>query len=163
MSEAAQAGKTSSRVKAFFLVVLTFAALGPPIGGLLFGMVTTFTVAWANSGGASVYNVVSGYIVLVGLSILFSYVFAIPHALIAGVIVAVAGIWWRWSNIFVALAAGAVASIAGTLVLLVQQPGAADPMRIFYFMPSSLLAAFVCWYITRGIISATWHSAEPAR
>jgi hypothetical protein len=163
MSEAAQSGNTPSRTKAFFLVVLTFVALGPPIGGLLFGMVTTFIVAWVNSGGATMYNVGSGYIVLVGLSILFSYLFAIPHALIAGVIVAVAGIWWRWSNIFVALAAGAVASVAGTLPLLVHQPGAVDPMRILYFMPSSLLAAFVCWYITRGIISATWNSAEIAR
>jgi hypothetical protein len=159
MSEAAQAGTTSSRAKAFFLVVLTFAALGPPIGGLLFGMVTTFSVAWVNSGGATMYNVGSGYIVLVGLSVFFSYLFAIPHALIAGVIVAVAGIWWRWSNVFVALAAGAVASVAGTLPLLVHQPGAIDPMRIFYFMPSSLLAAFVCWYITRGIVRATWQNA----
>jgi hypothetical protein len=163
MSEVAQAGKTSSRAQAFFLVVLTFVVLGPAVGGFLFGLVAAFAAAWANSGGASVLTIVSGYIVFVLLSVLFAYLFAIPHALIAGVIVAVAGLWWRWSNIFVALAAGAAASIAGTLVVLVQEPEAIDPMRVLYFMPSSLLAAFVCWYITRGVISATWNGAEAAR
>ena len=168
MSDAAQAVKTSSRTKALFLVVLTFVVLGPAVGGFLFGLVAAFAAAWANSGGASVLSIISGYILFVLLSVLFAYLFAIPHALIAGVIVAAAGIWKQWNSVLVAFGAGVIASVAGTIALQFRELGTADPFGIiwfntFWFMPSSLLAALVCWYITRSTVRATWNGAETAR
>lgn len=163
MSDAAQSKESSSRIKAFFLVVLVFAVLGPAIGGLLYGAIVAFAVAGANSGAAGAYTVVSGYLLFLLLSVISGYLFGMPHALIAGAIVAAAGIWKQWNNVLVALAAGVIASVAGTFIVLLGQPSAVDTTIVLWSMPSSLVAALVCWFITRSIVRATWTSAEPAR
>lgn len=162
MSEAVQGKASSSRVKAFFFVVLVFAALGPAVGGLAFGSVAGVIVTRANSGGADILTLIYRYVAFVAFSMLFSYFLGIAHALIAGVVVAAAGIWKQWNNILVALAAGIIASVTGTVALHFRQLELVDTTGILWFMPSSLAAALACWYLTRSTIRATWNSAEPA-
>lgn len=141
----------------FFLVVLVFAGLGPAIGGGLFGAVAGL-FAGQNSG-LSLLASIPGYIFFVLLAILYAYFLGMAHALIAGIIVGAAGIWMRWNNLFVALVAGCVASLIGTLLLQIVREGIFDAAGFHFFIPSSIAAALVCWYVTRGMVRRTWRSA----
>lgn len=156
MSETPGSSRKPSSPVAFFLVLLVFAALGPAVGGILFGAVTGALVAWNSSAGP--VAVVFGYIAFVFLVVIYAYFLGIAHALVAGVIVAATGIWKQWNNVIVPLLAGAVASVAGTAVAYPFNPEFFNAAAVLIYLPICLVAALVCWYITRGIVRATWQS-----
>jgi hypothetical protein len=163
MSEVAQAGKTSSRAKAFFLVVLIFAVLGPAIGGLIFGLVMMGLAVSAISI-TNIVPTVSSFIPITFLTILFGYPFGIAYALIVGALVAAAGIWLQWNNIFVPLVASIVASVAGTFLMQFFIEKFFRTHTVIIYLPICAVAALVCWHVTRGMIRATWsNGAEPAQ
>ena len=156
MSETPGSHRPSSPAVAFFLVVLVFAALGPAVGGVLFGAITGASVAWNSSAGP--VAVVFGYIAFVFLTVIYAYFLGIAHALVAGVIVAATGIWKQWNNVVVPLLAGAIASVVGTGVAYPFDPEFFSAAAVLIYLPICLVAALVCWYITRGIVRATWQS-----
>ncbi|MBY0532576.1 MAG: hypothetical protein K2P86_11460 [Xanthobacteraceae bacterium] len=99
-----------------------------------------------------------GYLAALWLILFFGYVVGIGYALIAGILVATAGIWGRRNNFLVpavaALAASALGSYAVTLYFKPMHEG-----NLIGVFPICLIATFVCWYFTRGIVRKTWQSA----
>lgn len=146
-----------SPVAAFFLVLLLFAVLGPAVGGVLFGAVAGALAAWNSTAGP--VAALFGYIAFVILALIYAYVLGIAHALVAGVIVAVLGIWRRSNRAAVALLAGAIASVVGTAIAHPFNPDFFRFAAVLFYLPICLVAAWVCWYVTRGIVRATWPNA----
>jgi hypothetical protein len=139
MSEVAQAGKTSSRAKAFFLVVLIFAVLGPAIGGLVFGLV----MMGLTVGSSSSANVILVFFT----SVLVTLMTAL-----------------QWNNLLAPLVAGVTASAVATFLMQFVFSDFFFGNLFMIYLPICLVAALVCWYVTRKLVRSTWPSvAESAR
>jgi hypothetical protein len=117
------------------IVVIIFAVAGPPVGGL---------IAWLFMGAASLQSPVP--------FILGSYAEGLPLALAAGLYVAVS--WWvfGWTS-FVAPIIGAIlANLVFHGATMTAAPDADTVSRIAYvFVPGSIVAAVVCWFIAKRI------------
>jgi hypothetical protein len=138
----------------FFLVVLIFVAVGPAIGAI---------AVFVGSGYAEIMRNAQYGIGIVfqglGFVMFFGYIFGWAFALIAGIFVAVAGIFFGWNN-FLAPVGGAVTStLSGAAIVPLIFQISADPSGVVWFFPACLLATFICWFLTRGIVRRTWPSA----
>ena len=142
-----------NKFAALFLVVLIFVALGPAIGTL---------AVFVGSGYAEIMRNANYGLGIVfqglGFVMFFGYLFGWAFALIAGIFVAVAGIWFRWNHFLVSVAAALVATLSGGLIVPLLFQIKADPAGVVWFFPACLLATFVCWFLTRGIVRRTWLS-----
>jgi hypothetical protein len=117
------------------IVFIVFAAVGPPVGGV---------IAWLFMGAASMQSPVP--------FILGSYAEGLPLAIGAGLYVA--GSWWLfgWTS-FVAPIVGAIlANLVFHGATMTAAPDAEAVSRIAYvFLPGSIIAAVVCWFIAKRI------------
>lgn len=143
--------RTKAQIGALALVVIIFAGVGPFIGGLVLLQDATISNPAASFGGG-----ISGYFDKVLFTLILGYVFGVGYAFIAGVIVAVTGIWMKLNNFLVPLVAGVAVSALpvgwlyfGTTVNFGMIP---------WLLPICLIAAFICWFLTRGIVRRTWQS-----
>lgn len=140
------------KILMFLLVVLIFVALGPAVGTLavFVGSVLPEIIKSSNIG-IGVFQGLS-FVMFIG------YVFGWAFALAAGVFVAAAGIWFGWNNFLAPVAGALFSTLAGGLsapLIFQLQP---DVSSLVWFLPACLLATFVCWYLTRGIVRRTWQS-----
>jgi hypothetical protein len=158
MSSAAREKSPPSRVGAYFLVTVIFLGIGPLVGSLavwIAASVSKFVAANGNIGSPGPV----GYLAALWLVLFFGYVIGIGYALVAGVLVAVAGIWMRWNNLFVPFVAALAASLIGSyIVTLYNLRPLTNDWTITGIFPICLVATLVCWYVTRGIVRATWQS-----
>jgi hypothetical protein len=139
---------------ALFLVVLIFVIVGPAVGTL---------AVFIGSGLAEIMRSANyGIDILfrgLGFVLFFGYIFGWAFALIAGLIVAIAGIWFRWNSFLAPVVAAAVSTSLGVFLVPVIFQIRAEPSNVTWFFPACLLATFVCWFLTRGIVRKTWPSA----
>lgn len=156
MSGVARAKSPPSRLGALALVVIIFIGLGPLAGGL---------AVWIFISVPRVINMgighsdPVGYMQVLAFILFFGYVIGIGYALVAGIVVAVAGIWMRWNNLLTPFLAAAIATIVGTYVISLGVPEVMGDTKLPGMFAICLLAALVCWFLTRGIVRATWQDA----
>jgi hypothetical protein len=143
-----------NKFAALLLTVLVFLVVGPAIGVIAVFIGSGYGEIFrsANHGADILFR---GF----GFVLFFGYIFGWAFALIAGVVVAVAGIWMRWNNFLAPVAAALIATLSGGLLIPVLFQIQADPGGLAWFFPACLLAAFICWLLTRGIVRRTWLSA----
>jgi len=136
------------------LTVLIFVAVGPAIATLAVFIGSGFAeiMKSANYGIGILFR---------GLSFVmfFGYIFGWAFALVAGLFVAIAGIWFRWNGFLAAIAAAVVSTLSGAAFVPLLFQIRADPSGVTWFFPACLLATFVCWFLTRSIVRRTWQSA----
>jgi hypothetical protein len=138
---------------ALLLTVLVFVVVGPAIGVLA----VFFGTGYADIMRNAQYGI---GIIFQGLSfvMLFGYIFGWSFALVAGLVVAIAGIWFRLNNLLAPVLAAVVSTLLGGLLVPLIFQIKADPSGVVWFFPACLLATVVCWYLTRGIVRRTWLS-----
>ncbi|MBY0532577.1 MAG: hypothetical protein K2P86_11465 [Xanthobacteraceae bacterium] len=143
-----------NKFAALFLVVLIFIVVGPAVGTL---------AVFVGSGFAEIMRSANyGIDILIrglGFVLFFGYIFGWAFALVAGIFVAVAGIWFRWNSFLAPIAAALASTLSGALFVPVIFQLRAEPSGVIWFFPACLLATFVCWFLTRGIVRRTWQSA----
>jgi hypothetical protein len=136
-----------------FLVVLIFVGLGPAIGAF---------AVFVGSGYAEIVRSANyGFDILfrgLGFVMFIGYLFGWAFALVAGLFVAIAGIFARWNGFLAPVAAAAVSTLSGALLVPMMFRISADPAGALWFFPACLLATFICWFLTRGIVRRTWQS-----
>jgi hypothetical protein len=136
-----------------FLVVLIFVGLGPAIGAF---------AVFVGSGYAEIVRSANyGFDILfrgLGFVMFIGYLFGWAFALVAGLFVAIAGIFARWNGFLAPVAAAAVSTLSGVLLVPMMFRISADPAGALWFFPTCLLATFICWFLTRGIVRRTWQS-----
>jgi hypothetical protein len=93
-----------------------------------------------------------------GFVMFIGYLFGWAFALVAGLFVAIAGIFARWNGFLAPVAAAAVSTLSGVLLVPMMFRISADPAGALWFFPTCLLATFICWFLTRGIVRRTWQS-----
>jgi hypothetical protein len=159
MSHTARVKSASSRIGSFFIVIIIFIGLGPLVGSLAVWIAASVSKLVAADGNIGSPGPV-GYFAALWLVLFFGYVIGIGYALVAGILVAVAGIWVRWNNLFVPFMAALAASLIGSyIVTLYYFRPLTNDWTITGIFPICLVATLVCWYVTRGIVRATWQSA----
>jgi len=136
------------------MVVAIFVAVGPLFGG--FAIWFSFGVANLLGFGPTRY-VLAQYLAVLPIFLLGGLVVGISYAPLAGIIVGVAGVWMRWNNFVVPIVAAVVANAIGAFLIMLYMPYTDKPK--FGLLPWCLLATFVCWFLTRGIVRRTWPSA----
>lgn len=138
---------------ALLLTVLIFVVVGPAIGVI---------AVFIGSGYGEIFRSANyGADILfkgLGFVLFFGYIFGWAFALIAGLFVAVAGIWFRWNSFLAPVAAALIATLLGGLLIPLILQIQADPAGLVWFFPACVLAAFVCWFLTRRIVRSTWQS-----
>jgi hypothetical protein len=143
-----------NKILALLLTVLIFVVVGPAVGAL---------AAFIGSGFAEIMrNAQHGIGIIfqgLGFVLFFGYIFGWAFALVAAVVVAVLGIWFRWNNFLAPVAGAVVSTLTGALFVPVIFQMSAEPSNVTWFFPTCLLATFVCWFLTRGIVRRTWPSA----
>jgi len=138
---------------AFFLVVLIFVAVGPAIGTTAVFLGSVYPEIMKSAGyGLDIIFKGLGFVLFVG------YLFGWAFALVAGIFVAVAGIWFRWNNFVAPVAAAVFSTLSGALFVPLIFQISAEPSGVTWFFPACLLATFVCWFLTRGIVRSAWPS-----
>jgi hypothetical protein len=139
---------------ALLLTVLIFVVVGPGIGTL---------AVFIGSGFAEIMRSANyGIDILIrglGFVMFFGYIFGWAFALVAGLFVAITGIWFRWNSFLAPIAAAVVSTLSGALLVPTIFQIRADPSGVTWFFPACLLATLVCWFLTRGIVRKTWQSA----
>ena len=143
-----------NKLVALFLVVLIFVLVGPAIGTTAVFVGSVYPEIM-KSAGYSLDIIFKG----LGFVILIGYVLGWSFALVAGIFVAVAGIWFRWNNFLVPIAAAVTSTLLGALLVPAIFQIQAVPESVIWFFPACLLAVFICWFLTRGIVRRTWQSA----
>lgn len=142
-----------NKIVALFLVVVIFVVAGPAIGTL---------AVFVGSGFAEIMRSADYGIGILfrglGFVLFFGYIFGWVFALVAGIVVAVAGIWLRWNSFLAPVAGAVVSTLSGALFVPLIFQIKADPAGATWFFPACLLATFVCWFLTRGIVRRTWPS-----
>jgi hypothetical protein len=140
-----------SKLWRLILATAIFIIVGPPTGGL---------IAWLGMGAASLQSPMP--------FILGSYSEGIWLALGTGLIVAGAGLWLNMSSwvvpIVAALAVNALFFVltAGMDISQADYPG--DLLRVGRaFLVPSLAAAWLCWLLTRKLLSAHPGEVESLR
>lgn len=156
MAERLVSARQPSRTGAFALVLLVFVGLGPLVGSLAL-WIPVSVMRVVNMGVSHADPV--GYFSALAVVLFFGYLIGIVYALIAGLVVAVAGIFMRWNNVLVPVAAAALASLIGPYIPWLYSKLFSGQMDWTGIFPICLIAALVCWFFTRGIVRATWQSA----
>lgn len=156
MSDVARTKVPLSRGGAFVLVLMIFAGLGPLVGSLA---VWVFASAGRALNMGLGHSDPVGYFSALALVLVFGYLSGIVYALVSGLVVAVAGIFMRWNNVLVAIVAAVAASVIGSAIPWAHFKIFSGQMNILGIFPVCLTAALVCWFVTRGIVRATWQSA----
>jgi hypothetical protein len=146
--------KPMNKIIAFILVVIIFAGLGPFFGTVVVFVTSNYAEFAKLLEGASAAQIFGGFSFVLFLGYLFGTAFAV----VAGVFVAVAGIWFRWNNLLAPVAAALVSTLSGAafVPLMFQMP--VDASGFTWFFPACLAATFVCWLLTRRIVRRTWPS-----
>jgi len=135
--------------KAFFVTVLTFVALGPPIGALIILLLREWLPGFADfpfiiPPGIGLSNPVS---ILLGLVYFgLSYFAGGLQALVTGVAVAAHGMWWGKIPLVVPVAAAALVFAASYVLLWSELPRTVPTMLVVHLVPAAL-----CWFITRRL------------
>lgn len=140
---------------AFILVILIFAAVGPFVGTLVVFITSNYAEFSKLIQGYSFASLFKGF----SFVLFLGYIFGSAFAVVAGIFVAVAGIWGKWNNFFVPVAAALVSTLSGALFIPVMFSMQADASGFTWFFPACLAATFVCWFLTRPIVRRTWPSA----
>lgn len=156
MNSVARTKVPLSRGGAFALVLMIFAGLGPLVGSFA---VWIFVSAGRAMNMGLVHSDPVGYFSALALVLVFGYLIGIVYALISGLVVAVVGIFMQWNNVLVAIVAAAAASAAGSAIPWIHLRIFTGQMNQLGIFPVCLAAALVCWFVTRGIVRATWQSA----
>ena len=142
-----------NKFAAFFLVVVIFVVVGPAIGTTAVFLGSVYPEIMKSAGyGLDIIFKGLGFVLFVG------YLFGWAFALVAGIFVAVTGIWMRWNNFLVSVAAAVFATLSGALFVPLIFQISAEPSGVVWFFPACLLATFVCWFLTRGIVRKAWLS-----
>jgi hypothetical protein len=138
----------AKRVTHFVLIVATFAMLGPVIGA--FVMSLAMLVIDSVRHGLTVNTIYASFV----LSLILAYPIGIKSAVLAGAIVAAAGIFLKQNSLLVA----AIAGIAASLLYWFMEYPTGTSTNIFFgiFALLCMFASAACWYVTRGIVRATW-------
>lgn len=145
--------KPRSKVLAFILAVLIFVVIGPLAGSLALWLGSNFSML--TSGNVSLSNFFNGFMFV----LLFGYVLGFAFALIAGLVVAVAGLWLRWNNLLVAFAAAAAATLSGYILLPAFMSITMGDVGVHWLFLLCLSATLLCWLLTLPIVRRTWQSA----
>jgi hypothetical protein len=131
MSAVARIKSPPSRAGSFFVVVVIFVSFGPLVGGLA----VWISVSAARLVNIGISNDPIGYFSMLALILLFCHLVGIVYALIAGIVVASAGIFMRWNNLLVPFLAAAAASLIGPFVpwfySKLSMTGAMDGIAVF--------------------------------
>lgn len=130
-----------SRVWRFLLVTAIFVIVGPPVGGL---------VAWASMGAA--FSLRSPVPFVTG-----SYGEGMILALGSGLIVAFAGLWLALRSWPVPIVAALVSNALFFVLTADMDLSRADYVSALYnmgrvFLPPSIMAAVVCWFLARPLL-----------
>ncbi len=145
--------KPMSKALAFLLVLLIFVALGPGAGALALWVGSNYSALLG--GNMNIAYFFNGFLFV----LMFGYLLGFIFALIAGVFVAVVGIWAKWNNILVPLVAAGVAALLGVYAAPVLFKVNADPAATPWLYPICLAGSLVCWFLTRRFVRRTWPSA----
>jgi hypothetical protein len=140
---------------AFVLIVLVFAAVGPFVGALIVFVTSNYAEFSKLLEGYSFTSLFKGF----SFVLFLSYIFGSAFAAVAGTFVAVAGLWARWNNFLVPVAAALFSTVSGFVLVPLIFGISAEPSGFTWFFPACLGATFVCWFLTRRFVRATWPSA----
>jgi hypothetical protein len=151
-----------SKAVAFALVILIFVALGPPVGST--GMLIFVVMGSLGQSSQSIGDQIGSFLLLLFVSAPLSYIVGATFAFVAGVVVATTGIFMRWNNFISSILAGVAALLLVPLMGQLSSKNLIRPETLLAGLrseltPVCLLAAFVCWFVTRGIVRATWQNA----
>ncbi len=130
-----------SRVWRFLLVTAIFVIVGPPVGGI---------AAWASMGAA--FSLRSPVPFVTG-----SYGEGMILALGSGLIVAFAGLWLALRSWPVPIVAALVSNALFFVLTADMDLSRADYVSALYnmgrvFLPPSIVAAVVCWFLARPLL-----------
>jgi hypothetical protein len=146
-------GGVMNKILAFVLTVLIFIVVGPAVGAL---------AAFIGSGFSEIMrNAQHGIGIIfqgLGFVLFFGYIFGWAFALVAGLVVAILGIWLRWNNFLAPVVGAVVSTLAGAALVPVIFQMTAEPSSVTWFFPTCLFATFICWFLTRPIVRRTWPS-----
>lgn len=136
-----------SRVWRFLLVSTIFGIAGPPIGGI---------VAWTSMGA---FNLSSPIPFITG-----SYGEGVLLALGSGLLVAFAGIWlalrsWQVPLISALVINGVFFVLTANMDLSRADYLTAFVSMMYVFLPPSLVAALVCWFLARPLLRESTQDA----
>jgi hypothetical protein len=145
--------KSLSKTLAFVLVVLVFIVIGPAVGSLSLWTGSNFSALL--SGNMNIAYFFRGFLFV----LMFGYLLGFVFALIAGIFVSIVGIWAKWNNLLVPVIAAGIAALLGIYVSPALFKAKADIAATPWLFPICLPAAFVCWFLTRRIVRATWQNA----
>jgi hypothetical protein len=133
-------GFMSSRIARLASVVGVFALVGPPVGGL---------AAWATMGMSSMRSPLP---FLIG-----SYGEGLVLAVAAGALVGAAALWLGKTSwmvpVMVAVAVNATMLVVDAATRTIKPDLITGSLRVAHvFLPASLLATLVCWWLTRPLL-----------
>lgn len=138
----------------FLLTVAIFATLGPAVGAFA-GSITIFSIDAVRNGLSP--RILEAFTTVLGVSVLFAFFVGVKFALVAGAIVAAAGIFLRRNGIMIAVFAGVAACLVYWFAEYSSFASLANSLAIT-FLPICIIASLACWYVTRGIVR--WARAE---
>jgi hypothetical protein len=145
--------KPMPKILALVLVVLIFVAIGPLIGSLALWLGSNFSAL--TRGNIDLSHFFNGFLFV----LFFGYLLGFAFALIAGIFVAVAGVWMRWNNILMPLAAAAAATLLGFVLLPAFMNITVGDVGLHWLFLICLSGTFVCWLLTLPIVRRAWPSA----
>jgi hypothetical protein len=134
-----------SRPMRFFLIVISFMAIGPAVGGLVAWCMFLVLAYMRQTVGR-----VDAWPNILGTVLLFAYPIGAPFAAIAGIAHAVSAIWLQKISVVLPIVAALIANVP---LLVVGSLSAAYREFLFYpivVLPASLVASIVCWRLTRN-------------
>ena len=136
------------RILQVLVIVLVFAMVGPPIGGVL--LLTLLAIVKTGPGtGASDYVTVVFFALIYGS--VFAYLFGIIPAALVGLVVGVRQVYFGRVSLLEALGVGLIAGMVFMIVIFERGPAnGSDPYLLRpILVVTCVLPTLVCWLIVR--------------